>query len=196
MSVGERREVEEEGTDVLEQGSFGWDGKLERVLDDWRLRAWAGQIAHFKVASRLRRYNVLLGLPVVILTTAVGTSIFATLNEGAPSEGVRIFVGGISLAAAVLAGAQTFFSFAQRADQHVIAADWYASIRRKIEQQLATPRKARGNPKEFLDQARKEMAQVGSQFPEIGERTWTEIAGAFGLQEPPAGIGSSPAPRP
>jgi hypothetical protein len=174
-----------DGADVPEQNSFGWDPRLERVLEEWRLRAWAGQIAHYRVASHLRRYNVWLGLPVVILTTAVGTSLFATLNQEDLSLGLRIFVGGISLAAAVLAGAQTFFSFAQRADQHVIAADWYASIRRKIEQLQATPRKWRESPKESLDVIRKEMNNVGSQSPEIGERTWEEVSSSFGVREPP-----------
>lgn len=186
MSDDGVREQEQEA-DLPEQSSFGWDTKLERVLEDWRLRAWAGQIAHYKVASHLRRRNVWLGLPVVILTTAVGTSLFATLNQDDLPLELRIFVGGISLAAAILAGAQTFFSFAQRADQHVIAADWYASIRRKIEQLQATPRKWRESPKESLDGVRKEMNNVGSQSPEIGEKTWAEVSASFGVREPPPG---------
>lgn len=190
MSDGPVTEPEDEGT-PSEGSSFDWDTKLERVLEDWRLRAWAGQIAHYRVASHLRRYNVWLGLPVVILTTAVGTSLFATLNQRAVPLELRILVGGISLAAAVLAGAQTFFSFAQRADRHVIAADWYASIRRKIEQLQATPRRFREDPKAFLDQIRKEMNSVGSQSPEIGEETWGQVSASFGVREPPPSSGSS-----
>jgi hypothetical protein len=162
-----------------------WSKELEAVLEQWRLRAWAAQIAHYKVASRLRKNNIQLGLPVVILTTAVGTSLFATLSEEELSLVLRIALGSVSLGAAILGGAQTFFGFAQRADRHVIAADWYASIRRKIEQQLATPKSGRGEPKEFLDQVRKEMNNVGSQSPEIGERTWNQVASSFGLEEPP-----------
>ena len=29
------------------------------------------------------------------------------------------------------------------------------------------------------------MNQVGSQFPEIGEKTWHEVASRFGIHEPP-----------
>ena len=190
MSDGNATEPEEEEA-VPEGSSFAWDTKLERVLEEWRLRAWAGQIAHYRVSSHLRRYNVWLGLPVVILTTAVGTSLFATLNQADVPVELRILVGAISLAAAVLAGAQTFFSFAQRADRHVIAADWYASIRRKIEQLQATPRGFRDSPKAFLDQIRKEMNSVGSQSPEIGEETWSQVSASFGLREPPRTSGSS-----
>jgi hypothetical protein len=162
-----------------------WDAPLEDVLENWRLRAWASQIAHYRIAARLRVRHRVLGLPVVILTTAVGTSIFATLNEVDVHMWLRVLAGSVSLLAAVLAGIQTFFRFDQRADQHVLAADWYASIRRNIEQLQAMPRMWRGDPKECLDGLRKEMNQVGSQFPEIGEKTWNEVAQQFGVGEPP-----------
>jgi hypothetical protein len=38
---------------------------------------------------------------------------------------------------AVLAATQTFLGFAKRSEQHVQAADWYAAIRRKIDELLA-----------------------------------------------------------
>jgi hypothetical protein len=161
--------------------SFPWNADIETLLEEWRLRAWAAQMAHYRIASRLRTYNVWLGLPVVIFTTAVGTSLFASLNEDRPSVLVRAIVGGISVLAAILAAVQTFFNFSARADRHVLAADWYASIRRKIEEEVRIPRKYRGDPKEFMDGVRKEMNTVGSQFPEIGDRLWTEVAGDFGL---------------
>jgi hypothetical protein len=173
-----------------EHGSFEWTRQVERVLEEWRIRAWAAQVAHYRVASRLRKYNVWLGLPVVIFTTAIGTSLFATLNEEQLRIWLRLVVGGISVLAAILAGVQTFFNFGQRADQHVLAADWYASIRRRIEQQLGTPRRGRDEAKEFFDGVRKDMNNVGSQFPEIGEHVWKQVAAQFGLREP----GSEAAP--
>jgi hypothetical protein len=166
------------------KASFGWDRDLERLLEDWRTRAWAAQIGHYRVASRLRTYNLWLGLPVVIFTTAVGTSLFATLNEDRLDTWLRVVVGGISLLAAIFAGIQTFLNFAQRADQHVVAADWYASIRRKIEQQVYTPRNGRTDPRRFLNEVRQDMNNVGSQSPEIGERVWGQVAAEFGLQHP------------
>jgi hypothetical protein len=162
-----------------------WNDDLDAVLETWRLRAWASQIAHYQVAERLRRRNRELGLPVVILTTAVGTSLFATLNQDQLAMAWRIVVGTISVLAAVFAGIQAFFAFAQRADQHVLAADWYSSIRRRIEQLQAMPRASRGDARECLDGIRKEMNHVGSQFPEIGEKTWNRVASRFGIQAPP-----------
>jgi hypothetical protein len=59
----------EETTD--ERASFAWNADIEDLVDEWRLRALAAQMAHYRVASRLRTSNVLLGLPVVVFTTAV-----------------------------------------------------------------------------------------------------------------------------
>ncbi len=171
------------------QPSFKWDRDLERLLEEWRTRAWAAQIGHYRIASRLRTYNLWLGLPVVILTTAVGTSLFATLNQDDLAMWLRIIVGAISVLAAIFAGIQTFMNFAQRADQHVVAADWYASIRRKIEQQLNTPRNGRSDPKRFVDEVRADMNNVGSQSPEIGDKVWTQVAEEFGLTSSGAGPG-------
>ena len=127
------------------------DSHLEALLKDWETRAWAAQIAHYRVASRLRKYNLMLGLPVVIFTTIVGTSLFATLSQDAIDMWLRVTLGCVSVVAAILAGIQTFLNFAKRADQHAVAADWYASIRRKIEQQANTARKGRADSRKFLD---------------------------------------------
>ena len=192
LQSGEQGTSETAATDPA-QPSFGWDSHLEGLLKDWQTRAWAAQTAHYRVASRLRRYNLLLGIPVVVFTTAVGTSLFATLNQKTLPGWLRVTVGSISVLAAILAAIQTFLSFAKRADQHAVAADWYASIKRKIEQQANTPRKGRSDPKKFLDEVRKEMNTVGSQFPEIGERAWSQIAKEFGLPHAGAGPGEAAA---
>ncbi len=185
-------DVEPSGAIDPAQPSFAWDSHLEGLLSDWQTRAWAAQIAHYRVASRLRGYNNWLGLPVVIFTTAVGTSLFATLNQDDLGMWLRVTVGCISVVAAILAGIQTFLSFGKRADQHAVAADWYASIRRKIEQQANTPRKGRSDPRKFLDEIRKDMNTVGSQFPEIGERMWAQVAEDVGLDYPGVGPGAAP----
>ena len=189
-------DVEESTTEATEERgpSFAWNADIEDLMDEWRLRAWVAQMAHYRLASRLRKSNVWLGLPVIVFTTAIGTSVFATLSEKDPPGLVRVTVGAVSVLAAILAAIQTFFNFASRADQHVLAADWYASIRRKIEEELRIPRRHRDNAKKFMDGIRKEMNTVGSQFPEIGDRLWADVAREFGLQDPGRDH-DGPAPR-
>jgi hypothetical protein len=66
------------------------------------------------------RLNYLLGVPVVVLTTFVGTSVFATLQEDVNTS-LRILVGAVSVFAAVLASLQTFLRYPERAEKHRIA---------------------------------------------------------------------------
>jgi hypothetical protein len=75
-------------------------------LVEWRDRADVASKTHFAVANRLSSLNMALGIPVVVLTTLVGTSVFATLQEVVNTR-MRIFAGVAIVLAAVLASLQT-----------------------------------------------------------------------------------------
>lgn len=109
-------------------------------------------------------------MPVVILTTFVGTSVFATLGRNVDLW-LRISVGMISVLAAVLASLQTFLRFGERAERHRSSAELWASIRREIDEMLAlhpTYLASRGDPKEYLDDLRGRMGEIAQQSPEMG----------------------------
>lgn len=162
---------------------LGWDEHTEALLKDWRQRMAAASEAHYKIASSLRRKSLRLGLPVVILTSIVGTSLFATLADpeaGIPLE-FKITVGSISVAAAILAALQTFLRFGERAEMHVVAADSYAVVRRDIEELLASPPNVRGTPKSCFDRLLEQMTKVGQHSPEIGDRLWKDMTAKYGV---------------
>jgi hypothetical protein len=72
-----------------------WTPKVRRLLE-----AGANErtTPHYDQPNWLSRLDRILGIPVVVLTTFVGTSGFATRQD----TGMRIFVGVVSLTAAVL----------------------------------------------------------------------------------------------
>src|SRR4051812_41794598 len=53
------------------------------LLAEWLLRIRHAQVAHIKATGYYERLNLWLGIPVVLLTTLVGTSVFATLQQDA-----------------------------------------------------------------------------------------------------------------
>jgi hypothetical protein len=161
----------------------GWDDATDALLEDWRRRAAAAKECHYRSATALRRAHAFLGVPVVVLTAVVGTSVFATLSDATISTGLRVAVGAISVGAAVLAGLQTFFRFAERAERHVIAADWYAALYRETSQVRAMPPSLRGAPKECLDRLRKEMSKIGQQAPEIPEGLWQAVSRRYDVSD-------------
>ena len=144
-----------------------WTPEVERLLDDWHERTTIAQFGHQRQADRYRAFSVVLGIPVVALTTLVGTSAFAAVSRGA-SKTARIVVGVVSIVAAVLASIQTFLGYGQAAERHRIAGSRYAALRRSIEAAIG-----RRDPS-VVDRLRSEMDKVGAGSPQIGRKLWNK----------------------
>ncbi len=102
------------------------------LLNDWHRRVRESQHAHYEASKSLSGSHYWLGCPVVILSTFTGTSVFATLTSQ-PHLYFKIFVGIVSVLAAVLAAIQTLFKFSERSEKHRSVAVRYGAIRRDIE---------------------------------------------------------------
>jgi hypothetical protein len=151
-----------------------WSPKVRRLLQDWEERADAAAATHYAAANRFTSRNYLLGIPVVVLTTLVGTSVFASIAEDVNTRW-RIVVGVTSVIAAVLASLQTFLSYADRAEQHRIAGDNWSAIRREINERLALHPSylaTHGDPTPYLDDLRKRMDEVSKESPEMPTHPW------------------------
>lgn len=108
----------------------------DSVLSDWYQRVVATQKGHYLSADHFARLNYWLGMPVMALTTFVGTSVFASLQQAEP-EWFRILIGFASVLAAVLASFQTFLGFAERAEKHRVAGAKYGAVGRQLEALIA-----------------------------------------------------------
>ena len=137
------------------------------LLADWHRRVRESQFAHYNAAKPLGRTNYLLGVPVTILSTLVGTSLFATHEANAPN--FRLAIGFVSVTAAILASMQTFLRFSERAEKHRAVAARYGSLRRDIE-----ALQAGGAPYDQakLDSLKEKLNSISEEAPEISERVW------------------------
>lgn len=163
-----------------------WTPKVEQLLQEWHKRVYAAQTAYYDEAERFRRRNYQLGIPVVILSSLVGTAVFSADNLN------KLLVGSVSILAAVMASLQTFLKFGENATLHGSAADWFSAIRRDIEEVLALPTHLRGKPKVCLDSIRQEMNRAGQKSPELSEHLWRRVARKFGVEEPPGALRQPP----
>ena len=148
-----------------------WTTEVVNLLRDWSARAGASADAHYALCTRLSRSNIRFGVPVVVLTTFVGTSVFATLQHHVNTE-LKVLIGMVSVLAAVLASLQTFLRFGERAEKHRTAAEAWAALRRDMEAMIAlhpTYPESRGDPKHYLDELLRRFAQIAQQSPEMGE---------------------------
>jgi hypothetical protein len=104
----------------------------EEVLNGWYKRVCATQNAHYQSANHFAFLGRCFGVPVIVLSVFVGSSVFANL-EKKPDIQYQIFVGLCSIAAAVLAGLQTYFGYAERAEKHRVAGAKYGGLGRELE---------------------------------------------------------------
>ena len=107
-----------------------------------------------------------MGIPVIILTTVVGSTVFATMGKSADTLLV-VATGFFSLLAAVLAALQTFLNYSTLAEKHKIAATRYGMLRREIEQFLDDPDEATIVVRDFMRSFRERWAQVEQESPMI-----------------------------
>jgi hypothetical protein len=160
-----------------------WSPPVLTLLKDWRIRADAAALTHFRTAARLSSLNAALGIPVVILTTVAGTSIFATLQER-ESLALKIFVGLVIVGAAILASLQAFFKFPERAERHRIAGNRWAAFRREVDKMTSLHpdyKEARGDPKRYLDALQERMDNLASEAPEMSVRLWKRAGAHYGF---------------
>ena len=138
------------------------------------------------MADVLNRRSIMLGLPVVVLSTLVGTSAFASLQTAqAVGTWVKVFVGIVGVSAAILASAQTFLGYARRSEGHRIASVRYEALRRDMAQQLAMPASLRSEPHTELNSVRNRMEKYAKESPPIPESVWNRLRQEFSIEKSP-----------
>jgi hypothetical protein len=143
------------------------------LLHAWRSRAKLVQTAHFETASSLEKQHWRISVPTVILTTVVGTSMFATLQDS-PNRTIKMLIGFASVAAAVLAALQSGLKLQERAQMHRISGNKYGGLKREIEQAMTFHAEA---TEEFVTNLRLRWNQLVEECPVIPQRVWNRVAG-------------------
>ena len=145
------------------------------LLATWRQAIRVCHKAHIKSAAVLQRKNRAFGIPVVILSTIAGTTVFATL-EASPELWVKILVGLFSVAAAVLASLQTFLGYGELAERHKLASKKYGSLRREMEEVIAAHEKNEDLPKDYLKSVRTRWDGIDEESPNLSQELYDKIA--------------------
>lgn len=149
----------------------------KELLEEWYRRVSVTQAAHYYSAGNFSARKYFLGVPTVILTTLVGTSVFAAIQQQ-PHYWIQIMVGLASVAAALLSGLQTFLGDAERGEKHRSAAAQYGAIGRELECFRA---QASEVTEENLKSLRQALNDLAVESPSIPLKTYRK-AGANELK--------------
>ena len=98
-----------------------------KLLKKWRSRFKRAQIAHSYTAISYGRYHQVLGILLIMLTTASCVLIFADLS------GNKWASPTVGICAALFAYLQTFLSFSEKADTHRSVERRYGALKKEIE---------------------------------------------------------------
>lgn len=139
----------------------------------WIRRARESQLAHYEMADILGKKGRWLGVPVILVTSAIGTSALASVAAELIPTWARVVTGVLSIFAAVLAGLQTFFNFADRADKHRVLGARYGTTRRKLEQVYA--RRDQTIDPQLLEILRQELDSLAQDALHIPRRVFDRV---------------------
>ncbi|RZU74351.1 hypothetical protein EV384_2804 [Micromonospora kangleipakensis] len=143
--------------------------QADKLLQTWLTRAREGQHSHHEAGKFLKRANYWLAVPVIVITTTLGTGAFATLTSSVPGF-LKITFGVLSITAAILSALQIHLRFPERAEKHKTLGAQYGNVRRRIEAILATPHQERGDRQPLLDEIRGKFDALSSEGDVVSRR--------------------------
>jgi hypothetical protein len=95
--------------------------------------------SHYMAAKRYEGAGRVLGIAVVLLSAAAGTTVLQGLPANAQA-GVVVITSLAAFVASAFAAVQTFLAYPALAERHRTAAHRYGELRREVERLLAFPR--------------------------------------------------------
>ena len=141
----------------------------DELIEQWLYSAQVSMSVHYEAARMFERRHYWLGVPALILSTAVGTTVFATLKKDLELS-AQLATGLASLSAGILTALQTFMGFSNRAEKHKAAGAEYASLVRLIHEQLAFPSGKPDELKKFISNLRTRFDTLSKESPSLRDR--------------------------
>ncbi len=149
---------------------------ISELIGHWRLRVHRMQIAHYDSEAYFSRLHLYLGVPVIGLSTIVGTSVFASLRETAQMDPtLQITVGLFSVTAAVLSGLQTFLGYSERAEKHRLGGARFAGLKTRIELIASSPPKTEDDLNQALAAFQLSWSELSEETPGVPPRIWHRV---------------------
>lgn len=142
------------------------------LLVRWQTNCQRSAVANYDAANVSARKNYLLGVPAILFSAIVGTSVFAALVENEVSPVIQVFVGLVSMLAAVLSALQTFFNWGEVSSKHQAAAAEYNALKRRIDQILVFSQDGQAINEEEFDRIRSQMDTLARDTPTLPASIW------------------------
>jgi hypothetical protein len=145
---------------------------IDDLLVGWLIHSHKARDRHDEAARRYAMGQYALGIPSLVVSTIVGTSVFAALSSATAPP---FWVGLLSMVAAVLAALQTFMDFGGRSDKHRAAAVKYKTSIRLLEEFLVQQKEGTPITKDEVDDIRASLDNLEEAAPVVMGRIYDRI---------------------
>ena len=138
------------GKELIEK-DYEWKKEQEDILKAWADKAICFKTMHDKASKKFWCLNAWFTIPVIIFSTITGTGNFAQASfpEGS-KEFLVMLIGGINIFSGILSTISQYTGVAQTLEAHRFSAISWDKFSRKVQIELAKPRKDRSNAKDFV----------------------------------------------
>lgn len=166
---------------VGRKGKFnnGWTNEQEELMEKWADMAACYRWLHDKCEKHYSKSNMLITVPVIILSTLTGTASVG-LNglvgdDPQVQKYAQVGIGAVSLLAGILTTLGNFFRYAQLSESNRVAGISWGKFQRQIAVELSLHPNDRLDSMDFIKICRAELDRLIEQSPAIPD----EIIHAF-----------------
>jgi hypothetical protein len=150
----------------------GWTKEQETLMAEWADIAGCYRWLNDRAEKIYTKSNMMITIPVIILSTLGGTANFAIDSFIPPGqEDIKKYasaaIGGISIFAGVLTTLGNFFQFAQKSEAHRVAGIAWGKFQRQVTVELAINPMERIEAMDFLKICRQDLDRLIEQSPPI-----------------------------
>ncbi|HST51494.1 MAG TPA: SLATT domain-containing protein [Pyrinomonadaceae bacterium] len=152
----------------------------EDLLERWHKEVSRSRHAHYAASRYYSKRNYWIGVPAVILSAIVGSTVFATLKKEIDLI-IRLSVGILSVSASVLTALQVFLGYSAKGEKHRSVAAKYGGIRRELEV-LEEIKNSSTDFSTKLSDIEQRLTAISDEAPTVPENIWNDACQQFDLK--------------
>lgn len=157
-----------------------WKKEEEDLLRQWADKAQCYQWLHTRSRDVYQRKNAMYTIPVIVISTFVGTANFA--QERFPEEQrkyVAMGVGGLSIAAGIISTVSQFLKISELNEAHRIAALSWGKFFRTVKTEISRHPLDRNLPTQVINMNKEEYDRLVEISPPVPKKVLLEFNKKF-----------------
>ena len=155
-----------------------WTPEQEKLLKMWAEKASGYRWMHSRAEKHFDKLSKRLGIPLIILNTIAGTTLFSTMDSDY-SKYFQVGVGITTMFTTILAGIQNFLSLGKLAEKHRASSGLFSNYVRDIAAELSLPPYERVDARDYVKICRMGYGKLIRESPPIPDTIIKEFNKVF-----------------